>query len=250
MSVENGEWIMYGVDESDPRCIHSVDKLVKLIDEIGFLPLFRNEIPGFSVEEKTVPDFWWSGDVEKDPWEWRAVIARSGDAAYGKIFANKAGFVSKEWLPYLANVRRDGYDFDALWEDGKAPLKQKKIMDLFMEEFSDSEYFSNELKEKAGFGKQGEKGFDGALNALQMQTYLLVRDFQQRKNKKGDAYGWAIAIYATPEHMFGWDHVRGAYLEEPEVSAERIMEKVKRHFPEAMESQVRKIVLGVKGKRK
>ena len=33
-----------------------------------------------------------------------------------------------EWLPVFANYRRDGYDFDALYEDGKAPLKHKKII--------------------------------------------------------------------------------------------------------------------------
>ena len=28
------------------------------------------------------------------------------------------------------NFRRDGYDFDALWDDEKASFRQKKIMDL------------------------------------------------------------------------------------------------------------------------
>lgn len=41
-------------------------------NESGFLPLFKNGIPGFSLEERTVPDYWWSGDEERDPWEWRA----------------------------------------------------------------------------------------------------------------------------------------------------------------------------------
>ena len=62
---------MYGVDRDDPCCIHTVEQLMDVIDEIGFLPLFKNEIPGFSVEERTVPDYWWSGDQERDPWQWR-----------------------------------------------------------------------------------------------------------------------------------------------------------------------------------
>lgn len=45
MSVENGEWIMHGLDESDPACIHSVEELIEYIDQVGFLPLFKNEIP-------------------------------------------------------------------------------------------------------------------------------------------------------------------------------------------------------------
>ena len=64
---------------------------------------------------------------------------------------------------FLKNYRRDGYDFDALYDDGKAPNKHKKIMVNFMEDNADSEIYSNELKKQAGFGKDGEKGFDGAI---------------------------------------------------------------------------------------
>lgn len=143
MANEGGTWIMYGVDEDDPYCIHTVDQLIEYINEIGFLPLFKNEIPGFSVEERTVPYYWWSGIQEKDPWEWREIIARDGKIAYGKFFNKKAGFISLEWLPYFANLRRDGYDFDALWDDEKASIRQKKIMDLFE---THEDLFSAEIK--------------------------------------------------------------------------------------------------------
>ena len=39
----------------------------------------------------------------------------------------------------------------------------------FMEDNADSEIYSNELKKQAGFGKDGEKGFDGAITNLMMQ---------------------------------------------------------------------------------
>ncbi|MCF0133166.1 MAG: hypothetical protein HUJ72_04810, partial [Blautia sp.] len=199
MSVENGEWIMYGVSEDDPLCLHSVDELEAYIQKIGFLPFFRNGIPGFSVEERTIADNWWSGDVIHDPWEWRAVIARRGNIAYGKFFGGKAGFISKEWLPYFANYRRDGYDFDALWDDEKASIRSKKIMDCFAE---DTELLSSELKLNAGFGKGGEKNFDGVVTELQMQMYLCVRDFRKKKNKSGKEYGWAVAVYCMPENIW------------------------------------------------
>lgn len=53
MSVENGECIMHGVDSSDPGCLHTVSDLEEKIEEIGFLPLFAGDVPGFSVEEMT-----------------------------------------------------------------------------------------------------------------------------------------------------------------------------------------------------
>lgn len=250
MANENGTWIMYGVDWDDPECLHTVDEAIEYINEIGFLPLFKNDIPGFSLEERTVPEYWWSEDSMLDPWEWREIIARRGDIAYGKFFDKKAGFISKEWLPYFVNYRRDGYDFDALWEDGKASARQKKIMDLFADELMDEEYYSNELKKKAGFGKGGEKGFDGIITGLQMQMYLCVRDFRQRKNKKGEEYGWPLAVYAIPEHLWGYDYVTSAYKEDPDDSARRIANHIMDVYPISTDRQI-KNVIGLKpGERK
>ena len=86
MEKESGKWIMYGVAWDDPECIHTVDEAIEYINEIGFLPLFRNDIPGFSLEERTVPEYWWCENVDRDPWMWRAVIARRHDIVYGKFF--------------------------------------------------------------------------------------------------------------------------------------------------------------------
>lgn len=58
----------------------------------------RNEIPGFSLEERTVPEYWWCENEQRDPWMWRAVIARRHDFVYGKFFNKKAGFISKSWM--------------------------------------------------------------------------------------------------------------------------------------------------------
>ena len=129
MAIENGEWIMRGLDWYDPARIQSWDELIEWIDEIGFLPLFKNEVDGFSVEENTADLYWWSGDEAQDPWEWRCLMARIGKVAYGKFFGKKAGFISKAWFPHFANWRRDGYDFDSRWEDELAPMRQKRIMD-------------------------------------------------------------------------------------------------------------------------
>ena len=110
MSIENGEWIMRGMAWDDPYRIRSWQELINWINEIGFLPLFGNGVTGFSAEEHTSPDYWWSGIRSEDPWEWREIIAASRQVAYGKFFGGKAGFISLDWLPYFANCRREGYD--------------------------------------------------------------------------------------------------------------------------------------------
>ena len=61
------------------------------------------------------------------------------------------------------------------------------------------ERFFFELKRQAGFGKGGEKNFEGTVTDLQMGSYLLIRDFRRRANKKGFPYGWHISVYSTPE---------------------------------------------------
>lgn len=232
MANESGTWVMHGMAWDDPNRIRSWHEQVDWINEIGFVPLFKNEIPGFSVEEHTSDLFWWTDDPAQDPWKWRELIARSGEVAYGKFFGGKAGFISKEWFPHFANWRRNGYDFDSRWDEELASIRCKKIMDQFVKR---DELFSNELKQLAGFGKGGEKNFDGTVTELQMQTYLIVRDFRKRLNKKGFEYGWPISVYTTPEALWGYDHITSAYRVAPEESGKQILEHLKCKFPQAAE---------------
>lgn len=52
MKNENDKWIMDGIDWNNPECIHTVDEAIAYINKVGFLPLFKNEIPGLSLEER------------------------------------------------------------------------------------------------------------------------------------------------------------------------------------------------------
>ena len=234
------EWVMAGLSPDDPHRLRTPQDLLRYVREIGFLPLFHNEIPGFSVEERTVPYHWWTGDPHTDPWEWRRILAAGGEVAYGKFFDGKAGFISLDFLPYFANYRRDGYDFDALWDEGKAPLRQKKIMDCFAD---GQEHFSFVTREMAGFGKGGEKNFEGTITALQMQTYLVIRDFRQRCNKQGKPYGWHIAVHTMPESIWGYELLSRAYAEPPEQSCRRITEHLHEVYPIVTDAQIQKVIL-------
>jgi hypothetical protein len=236
---EGGTWIMRGMDWDDPARIRSWEELIHWIDEIGFVPLFKNEVDGFSVEENTSDLFWWTGDPDQDPWEWRQLIARSGRVAYGKFFGKKAGFVSRAWFPHFANYRRQGYDFDSRWDEALASRRCKRIMDRFTDH---PEQFSFELKREAGFGAEGEKNFEGTVTELQMETYLLIRDFRQRVNKKGLPYGWPVSVYSTPEALWGYDHVSSAYSVDPQVSYEKLRRHLEELFPEASPAELRAVL--------
>ena len=237
---------MKGCAESDPMRLRTVEEAAALIRTVGFLPLFSNEIQGFSLEERTLAKDWWTDDPSRDPWAWRQILARRPDIVYGKFFDQRAGFVSANCFPDFANYRRNGYDFDTLIDEGLAPYRARKLMQPFLTDGQPNSQalHSYVLKAQAGFGKGGEKNFEGVLTALQMQTYLILGDFRQRLNKRGEPFGWHIAVIETPEAKLGTDYVTAAYREEPERSWERIAALLQRYFPDASEALLRKWVGG------
>lgn len=236
MANENGEWVMRALRADDPGAIRTPEELLEYINRVGLLPLFANGVHNFSVEELTIANHWWGNDPEKDPWEWRKVLSKSGKVAYGKFFAGKAGYVSLEMFPHFVNYRRDGYDFDALWSDGKAQSKCKAVMDLFE---SEDELLSFQIKNSLS---HIYKNTESAIGMLQMQTYLCIKDFRQRMNKKGESYGWGIGLLSTPEKIFGYDFVRSEYKTDPKESFEILLKKVKETHPDTDENIIIKLI--------
>lgn len=218
--------------------IKSERDLISLVEQCGFLPFFRNEISGFSVEEHTPPHLWFSGEAD-GPWEWKGPAARSGKCVYGKLFRGKAGFVSLEWFPELANYRRDGYDFDARYDDGLAARKDKEMYDIILDGGS---LLSKQIKKIGGYGKNGKKGFETIITRLQMQTYINAADFEYMLDAHGTPYGWGVARYTTPEAQYGAELVRAAYSREPGESKELIFEHLRKLLPNADEKQILKII--------
>jgi len=68
--------------------LNNPEILEELILQVGFLPFFRNEISGFSVEEHTPRKLWFSNH-EDGPWEWKGPVIRNGNCAYGKFLTGK-----------------------------------------------------------------------------------------------------------------------------------------------------------------
>ncbi len=248
MSSEN-TWIMSGLDWDDPDRIRSWRELTTYVDQVGFLPLFKNEIRGFSAEEQVSSLFWWTGDPEQDPWAWRELIAADHQVAYGKFFDKKAGFISLEWLPYFANARRNGYDFDARWEDGLASRREKIIMDQLTDKDSDGDMtflerqiLSTDLKKQAGFGKNGEKNYPGIITGLQMQTYLVITDFHRRVNKKGVPYGMPVSVLQPPEAVWGYETITSAYHQKPAESWQKIYDHLTALYPGNWDRDIVKMI--------
>ncbi len=218
--------------------LKSPDDIIKLTNEIGFLPFFKNSIPGFSVEENCPGELWFSSVLD-GPWEWKGPIARRKECAYGKFFLGKAGFVSKNILPDFCNFRRDGYDFEASFEDGLASFKEKGVYDVILNE---GEILSKELKGTLGYKKGGQKGFDSVITRLQMKTYVSISDFVYMKDKKGKTYGWGVALYSTPEEIFGRDFIERAYKTDPLKSKDKIFTSLKKVLPDIKSETIEKFI--------
>ncbi|MDT8716953.1 hypothetical protein IAI10_09810 [Clostridium sp. 19966] len=221
-----------------PPLITSAIELEQLINEVGFLPLFKSEINGFSVEDCTPSDLWFVDGVE-GPWEWREIITEKGEIAYGKLFNKKTGFVSRRWYPDLANYRRNGYDFDARYEDGLSSYECKIIVDLLQTKDS---FLSKEIKNLLGFKKDWYSGFETAMTTLQMQTYVTVKCFEYKVDKFGRPYGWSAARYSLSEKVFGEDFVTSRYNIVPKESKELLEEHIYKLFPNSTKEQIAKII--------
>ena len=65
---------MAGLDWNDPLRIRTVQEMINYINQVGFLPLFANELPVFPQRIMFVPSAG-DGGPEQDPWLWRELIA-------------------------------------------------------------------------------------------------------------------------------------------------------------------------------
>ncbi len=203
--------------------------LIDAVRAFGVVPLFQNAIPGFSVEEHVAPVAWF-GSGQDGVWEWKGPVIRESGCAYGKFFEKKAAFVSAEWFPDLANCRRDGYDFDARWDEGLAPRGDKLLYDLVD---ANGPVLTKRLKQLGEYGKNARKGFDTAMNRLQAQCYVVTSDFVYSKDKYGQTYGWGVAEVTTPEKQFGAAFTDEVYRREPAESRARLLAHLRALLPDA-----------------
>lgn len=221
--------------------IDSMDDLISLIDELGFVPFFENEIEGFSIEEHMAPGHWYDDTNEGfwDAWEWKGPVIKNAKCAYGKFLRGKAMYVSAKWFPDFANFRRDGYDFDARFEDGLASIDDRDLYELLD---ANAPILSKPLKKMGNYKKGGRKGFDSGVTRLQKQCYIIISDFKYATDKFGNEYGWGIAEYSTPERFFGKRFSDKIYRRNPEESYDRLLKHFKKILPGVEDKWIEKML--------
>ena len=213
--------------------IRSMKELAALIADTGLLPAFKNEIPGFSAEECVAPEFWFPPEGEGF-WEWKGPVIRESGCAYGKFLRGRACFMTLPVYLEFANYRRDGYDYDALCDDGLARSRDAEIFKNLREHGS---LLSRELKRLAP-----SRYFEDSITWLQMHGYAVISNFEYPRTRDGRPYGWGLARYETPEFRFGADFTENVYRHEPEESSELLLERLKRLLPDAGEDPLRRLL--------
>ncbi|MCD8297622.1 MAG: hypothetical protein LUC88_08615 [Prevotella sp.] len=232
--------------------IETQEQLEQRIQEWGFLPFFRNGVEGFSIEEIVPEDLLFGDNEQGNAWEWKGPIIRHWQCVYGKFFHRKAGYVSLDWLPDFMNWRRLHYP---LVEQGEGA---RHILEVLKENDS---MLSKELKVASGFSRSRKRkkinpddlntkivdrkngpAFDSLIAGLQMGTYVCIADFEYEMTKKGNPYGWGVALYCTPEAMYEFDYRKAVDGRTPYQSRQRIMEHIIKLFPDASKHQIGVII--------
>ena len=212
--------------------------------QLGFIPMFRCGVRGYSIYEAT-PHFW--TDDDDGPWEWKGPIIRDGECAYGKFFNRKAVWISREWLPDFINYRNTKHlaqneDVAALDDivlqtiDSEGSITSKMIAELLGLTGRKKKRQPGDLVDNTPIGEK--VSLDPILSRLMMEGRVVISDFIYNIDKRGNRYGWGVAKYSTPENLYG----NITTDRTPQESYERMLSHLKKTVPVATDAQIQKLL--------
>jgi len=186
------------------------------------------------------PVRWHTGDLDKDPWEWRMrVLEERNDIAYGKLFFGVSGYITREWYGYFYKLRRGGRTLDDEYADGTVSEDHLRVFDVIEENGFIPLHM---LKEYSGFSGSGSQRFDRILRDLQMKMYVTICGRTRKLTADGKMYGWNTTILTTVENF--WENgVPECGCSAEEVEA-RITERIKFLNPSADNKKIHKFIYG------
>jgi len=216
--------------------IHSGAQLEALVQEVGFLPLLRSSVRGFSAEEVVADDCRYvvfpDGGWDWPLWKWKGPVVSAGNCLYGKFFDSKAGFISRAWWPDFCNYRRS---------KNPAPA-ENSIEDVILTTLAtQGSLITRELRAACGFtGPKMRSRFDAYVTRLQMACRIVTEDFVYPVDKHGREYGWGWSLLTIPEALHGRDSCRCDRT--PEESYARLSAHLHRLLPGATDRQIEKLL--------
>ena len=185
--------------------IHNCSGLIDYINKIGFLPLLRMGIEGWSAEEAvdeecryvSLPEGGWEWPL----WEWKGDIIRESGCAYGKFFDRKAAFISREWWPDFCNWRRSVFPHP----------EEDSIEDMILQTLRENgSMITRDLRKACGFTGTKMRGkFDCAASSTPISHALKWDAVSSRKilsiRKTGTGATTAGAGRCSPRPKPCWE---------------------------------------------
>lgn len=213
---------------TDSTLINSPESMIHTIQQYGIIPFFHGKIPGWSIEELTDPECWFTSSEQLGPWDWKIDAVRQGNIAYGKFIRNKAAFATVEWYAHLMNWRRSlpqyriplGEEFpgntlmDRLYKTLSPTLlsaiKEFGAMEpTEMRELLQERTTEEHLKTIGGsmnrylFPKIKRTAVDFLNLYLEMGTWTVIGDFRRIYRGRNQEYtGWQRSSITIPELLF------------------------------------------------
>ena len=209
---------------------------MEYIQQVGFLPLLDSGIAGYSAEAVVDDDCRYvvfaDGGWDWPLWKWKGPIIQEGICVYGKFFASKAGFISREWWPDFCNYRRSKHPRPA-----EGSIEEAILMTLQ----EHGSLITRELRAACGFtGSKMRSRFDAFVTRLQMACRIVTEDFVYPLDKHNNEYGWGWALLTTPEQLLGRDHCKCPHT--PQESYQRLLAHFRSIVPEATDKQIAKLL--------
>ncbi len=170
--------------------VSSAEGMLNLIHEYQLIPFFTNLVPGFSVEEHTPPELWFT-EESLGPWDWKIDCIQDGDIAYGKfLLGGKAAFATVDVYRELMNWRRSLPKY-------RPTADQQKVLDYMEGQGSIS---VPEIRKLMGITKSAA---DALLARIQMQTRIITGVITRIYRGADLQYsGWQRSTFCSPEALF------------------------------------------------
>ena len=170
--------------------VRDQEGMLSLIQEFQLVPFFVNIIPGYSIEEHTPQELWFT-DENLGPWDWKIDCIQSGDVAYGKfLYGGKAAFATVDVYREIINWRRSLPKY-------KPSPDQQKVLDYIEEHGSVS---VSDVRQLMGLKKSAA---DALLSKIQMQARIIIGDISRVYRGADLRYsGWQRSSFCTPEALF------------------------------------------------
>lgn len=174
---------------SGPR-VGNKEEMQSLILRYKLVPFFSNPIPGYSIEEHTPLDLWFT-EESLGPWDWKIDCVQSGDIVYGKyLWGGKAAFATLDVYRELANWRRSLPKY--------APTPSQQLILDYM-----AGHGSVSVKEVRELLHVKKSAADAILTKLQMQTRVITGDIIRVYRGADLQYsGWQRSSFCAPETLF------------------------------------------------